>query len=127
MDLLDFHMKHLLQEEIVIIFEKEFPFSIAKHEVDPQSLIHDQLAIAIVNSDLVTVGHISKLMSTLTYFFLKHSVHIKCKTTGVKKYSKDFEQSALKIRARLKISSAKKRMTDVIKKTESTCSGVQKN
>ena len=37
MDLLDFHMKHLLQEEIVIIFEKEFPFSIAKHEVDPQS------------------------------------------------------------------------------------------
>ena len=90
-------------------------------------MIHDQLAVAIVNSDLVTDGNISKLMSTLTYFFFKHSGHIKCETTGVKKYSKDFEQSALEIRARLKISNAKKRMTDAIKTTEPTCSGVQKN
>ena len=91
MNLPEFHMKHLLQEEIDVIIEKEFPFTveycvrgyhisqsfwqvpvdsvlIAKHEDDSQSLIHDKFAIALVNNDSVTVGHISKFTSKLTYF-----------------------------------------------------------
>ena len=49
-----------------------------KHEVDPQSLIHDKFAIALVKNDPVTVGHIPKFMSKLTHFFHKHGRHIKC-------------------------------------------------
>ena len=82
-------MKHLLQEEIKVIIEKEFSFTveccfrgcyifqsfweapagsvlIAKHEDNPQSLIHDKFAIALVNNDSVTIGHIPKFMSKLT-------------------------------------------------------------
>ena len=87
-------MKHLLQEEIEFILEKEFSFTIAcfvrgyhifkssweapvgsiliaKHEVDPQSLIHNKFAAALVNSDLITVSHIPKFMFKVTYVFLK--------------------------------------------------------
>ena len=98
-------MKHLLQVEVII--EKEFSFAveccvhgyhifqsfwiapvgsvlIAKHEDDPQSLIHDKFAIALVNNDSVTVGYIPKFMSKLTFHFLKHGGHIKCEITGFK-------------------------------------------
>ena len=89
---------------------------IAKHEDDPQSLIHDKLAIALVNNDSVTAGHIAKFMSKLTYFFFKHGGHIKCEITSGKKYSKDLEQGGLEIPARLTISNTNKKMTDVMKK-----------
>ena len=100
----EYHMKHLLQEEIEVIIEKKFSFTVeccvrgyhifrsfweapvgsvlmAKYEDDPQSLIHDKFAIALVNDDSVTVGHIPKFMSKLTYFFLKHGGHLKCEIT----------------------------------------------
>ena len=62
MDLLVFHMKHLLQEEIVVILEKEFStvdccvrayhifklFLTANNKVDPESLIHNKFAIALL-------------------------------------------------------------------------------
>ena len=71
MDLPEFHMKHLLQEEIEVILEDNFslplttafviififkPFweapvgsiLIAEHDVDPQSLIHNKCAIALI-------------------------------------------------------------------------------
>ena len=64
---------------------------IPKHEVDPQSLMHDKFAITLVNSDLVTIGYIPKFMSNLTYIFLKHGAHIKCEITGVKKYLNNLE------------------------------------
>ena len=54
------------------------------HHLHPQSLIQDKFAIALVNNDSVTVGHIPKFMSKLTYFFLKHGGHIKCEITGGK-------------------------------------------
>ena len=72
---------------------------IAKHEDDPQSLIHDKFAIALVNNDSVTAGHTPKFMSKLIY-----SGHIKCHITVGKKYSKDLEQGGLEIPARLTIS-----------------------
>ena len=124
MDLPEFHMKYLLQEGIEVIIEKEFSFTveycvrgyhifqsfweapvgsvlIAKHQDDPQSLIHDKFAVALVNNDSLTVGHIPKFMSKLTYFFLKHGGHMKCEITGGKKYSKNLEQGGLEIPARL--------------------------
>ena len=105
MDLPEFHMKDIVQEEIEVIMEKEFSFTleccvrgyhifqsfwespvgsvlITKHEDDPQSLIHDKFAIALVNNDSATLGHISKSMSKLTYFFLKRDGHVKCEITG---------------------------------------------
>ena len=57
--------------------------------------------------DSVTVGHIPKFMSKLTYFFLKHGGHIKCEITGGEKYSKDLEQGGLEIPARLAIGKQK--------------------
>ena len=54
-------------------------------------------------------------MSKLTYFFLKHSGHIKCEITGDKKNSKDLEQGWLETPARLTISNTNKKMTDIMK------------
>ena len=103
MDLPEFHMKHLLQEEIEVIIEKEFCFTIeccvrasyirayhgsvliAKHEDDPRSLIHKKLTIALVDNDSVTVGHIPNFMFTAAYPFLEYCGHIKCKITCGKK------------------------------------------
>ena len=87
----------------------------AKHEDDPQSLIHDKFAIALVNDDSTTVGHIPKFMSKLAYFFNKHGGHIKCEITGVQKYSKDLEQGGLEIPARMTFSNTNERMTEVMK------------
>ena len=54
-------------------------------------------------------------MSRLTYFFLKHSGHIKSEITGRKNYSKVLEQGGLEIPAKLTISNTNKKMTDVMK------------
>ena len=83
---------------------------IAKHEDDPQSLIHDKFT-----NDSVTASHIPKFMSKLTHFFLNHGGHMKCEITGRKKYSKDLELGGLEIPARLKISNTNKKMTNVMK------------
>ena len=72
-----------------------------------------------MNSDLVTVDHIPKFMSKLTYFFLKHAGHTKYEITGVKKYSQDLEQGGLEIPVRLTIRNANKRMTDFMKEKRS--------
>ena len=83
---------------------------IAKHEDDSQSLIYDKLAIALVNNDSVTDGHIPKFMSKLTCFFLKHGGHIKCKITSGQKYLKELEKGGLEISARLTISNTSKKL-----------------
>ena len=77
-------------------------------------MIYDKFAIALVISDLIAVDHISKFMSKLTYVFLKHGGHIKCKITMVKKYLKDLKQSGIEIPPRLTANYANKRMTDVM-------------
>ena len=66
---------------------------------------------------MVIVGHIPKIMSKLTYFFLKHGGHIKYEITSVKKYSKKRKKrtSALEIAATVTISNANKRVADVMK------------
>ena len=79
---------------------------ITKHQVDPQPFIHDKFVITLVNTDLVTVGHIPEFMSRLRYFFHKHDRHVKCEIIDFKKYSKDLEQDRPENPARLTISKA---------------------
>ena len=85
------HQKYLLEEEIEIVLEREFNFEIdccvrgyhvfksyweapiglvlvAKHEDDPQSLIHDKFSVALVNIHQLTVGHLPQFMSKLSHF-----------------------------------------------------------
>ena len=45
----------------------------AKHENDPQSLVHDKYAIALIKSESVTVGHLPKFTSEPSHFFGKHA------------------------------------------------------
>ena len=64
----------------------------AKHEDDLQYLVHDKYAIALINSESVTVGHLPKFKSKLAHFFVKHAGKIRCEFTGSKRYSSDLEQ-----------------------------------
>ena len=105
MALTQWQEKYLLEEEIEIFLEKEFVFAVnccvrgyhifksfwdapigsvlsAKHENDPQSLVHDKYAIALIKSESVTVGHLPKFMSELSHFFVKHAEKIRCEITG---------------------------------------------
>ena len=114
MELTQWQEKHLLEEEIKIFLEKEFVFAVnccvhgyhifksfwdapigsilsAKHEDDPQSLVHDKYATALINSESVTVGHLPKFMSKLAYFFVKHAEKIRCEITGSKRYFSDLD------------------------------------
>ena len=100
MALTQWQEKYLLEEEIEIFLEKEFVFAVnccvrgyhifksfwdapigsilsAKHEDDPQSLVHDKYTTALINSESVTVGHLPKFMSKLAYFFVKHAGKIR--------------------------------------------------
>ena len=105
----------MLEEEIEIFLEKEFVFAgncfvrryhifksfldapigsilSAKHEHDPQSLVHDKYAIALINSETDTVGRLPKFMLKLTHFFVKHARKIRCEITGSKRYSSELER-----------------------------------
>ena len=42
----------------------------AKHDDDPQSLVHDKYAIALINSVSITVGHLPKLCRNWHTFML---------------------------------------------------------
>ena len=55
-------------------------------------MVHDKYAIALINSELVTVGHLPKFKSKLAHFFVKHAGKIRCEFTGSKRYSSDLEQ-----------------------------------
>ena len=100
MALTQWQEKYLLEEEIEIFLEKEFVFAVnccvcghhifksfcdapigsilsAKREDDLQSLVHDKYAIALINSESITVGHLPKFMSKLAHFFVKHAGKIR--------------------------------------------------
>ena len=89
--ILEFHTKYLSPVEIEVILEIEFSFTVdccvcgyhifklfweapigsvlnTQHEVDLKSLIHGKFAIALVNNNFITVGHIPNVMSKLTLF-----------------------------------------------------------
>ena len=89
---------------------KTLPCSYANcNKFQTQKIIHDYGTTStetLVNNDSVTVGHIPKFMSKLTYFFLKHGGHAKCRITGDKKY---LEQGGHDIPARLTFSNTNKK------------------
>ena len=114
MALTQWQEKYLLEEEIEIFLEKEFVFAVnccthryhifksfrdapigsilsAKLEDDLQSLVHDKYALALINSDSVTVGHLPKFMSKLAHFFVKNAGTIRCEITDSKRYSSDLQ------------------------------------
>ena len=120
MALTQWQEKYLLEEEIEIFLEKVFVFVVnccdcgyhifksfwdapigsvlsAKHEGDSQSLVHDKYAVALINSESVTVGHLPKFMSKPAHVFVKHAGKIRCEITGTKRYSSDLEQGGLEI------------------------------
>ena len=88
----------------------------AKHEDDPQSLVHDKYAIALINSESVTVGHLPKFMSKLAHFFVKHAGKIRCEITGSKRYSSDLEQGGLEIPAKIIFQNSNERIIEEMKK-----------
>ena len=49
----------------------------AKHEDDPQSLVHDKYAIALINSESVTVDHLPKFMSKLAHLSMMGKLGVK--------------------------------------------------
>ena len=131
--------KYLLEEEIEIFLEKEFVFAVnccvrgyhifkslwdapigsilsAKHEDDPQSLVHDKYTTALINSESVTVGHLPKFMSKLAHIFVKHAGKIRCEITGSKRYSSDLEQGGLEIPAKIIFQNSNKRIIEKMKK-----------
>ena len=66
----------------------------AKHEDDLQSLIHDMYAIALINSESVTVGPLPIFMSKLAHFFVMHAGKIRCEITGSKDTLSDLGQGS---------------------------------
>ena len=112
MALTQWQEKYLLEEEIEIFLEKEFVFAVnccvrgyhifksfwdapigsilsAKHEDDPESLVHDRYAIALISSELVT---------------------------SPKRYSSDLEQGGLEILAKIIFQSSNERIIEEMKK-----------
>ena len=53
--------------------------------------VHNKYAIALINSESVTVDNLPKFMSKLAHLFVKHAGKIRCEITGSKRYS-DLEQ-----------------------------------
>ena len=87
-----------------------------KHEDDPQSLVHDKYAVALINSESVTVGHLPKFMSKQAHFFIKHAGKIRCEITGSKRYSSDLVQGGFKIPAKIIFQNSNERIIEEMKK-----------
>ena len=88
----------------------------AKHEDDPQSLVHPKHPIALINIESVTVDHLPKFMSKLAHFFVKHAGKIRCEITGSKRYSSDLEQGVLEIPAKIIFQNSNERIIEEMKK-----------
>ena len=88
----------------------------AKHKHEPQSLVHDKYAIALIDSESVTVGHLPKFLSKMAHFFVKHAGKIRCETTDSKRYFSDLEQGGLEIQAKIIFQNSNERIIEEIKK-----------
>ena len=122
--------------EISIILEREFPAACcirgyhiynwaqwtaeiasiltSEPEKRPGALVEDRYAIAIISNDQ-TVGHVSKFLSKLTFFFLKHRGTLTVKVTGERRYSFDLAQGGMEIPAEFIYKSEIKELSDQMK------------
>ena len=64
-------------------------------------MVHVKYAIALINSESVTMGHLPKFMSKLAHYFVKHAGKIICEIRGSQRYSSNLEQVGLEIPARI--------------------------
>ena len=87
-----------------------------KREDDPQSLVHNNYAIALINSESDAVGHLPKFMSKLAHFFVKHAGKIGCEITGSKRYSSDLVQGGLEIPAKVIFQNSNEKVIEEMKK-----------
>ena len=88
----------------------------AKHEDDPQSLVHPKHPIALINIESVTVDHLPKFLSKLAHFFVKHAGKIGCEITVSKRCSFDLEQGDLEIPAKIIFQNSNERIIEEMKK-----------
>ena len=90
----------------------------SKHEYDPQFLVQDKYAIALINSESVTAGYLPKFMSKLAHFFVKenHAGKIRCEITGTKRWSSSLEKRGLEIPAKTIFQNSNERINEEIKK-----------
>ena len=79
-------------------------------------MFHDRYAVALVNSDLLTMGYLPKFTPKLGHFFIKHAGEIKCEVTGSKRCSTDLEQGCLEILAKTTFLYSNKTILEEIKK-----------
>ena len=74
-------------------------------------MVHDKYAIALINSESVTVDHLPKFMSKLAHFFVKHAGKVRCEITGSKRYSSNLEQEGgLEIPAKIIFQNSNEKM-----------------
>ena len=90
--------------------------SVQFYQPNPQFFAHDKYAIALINSESVTVGHFPKYMSKKAHFFVKHAERIRREITGSKRYSSDLEQGGLEIPAKIIFQNSNERIIEEMKK-----------
>ena len=72
--------------------------SYCSHKTRPSALVQDKYAMALKYSD-VTVGHVPKYLSKITYIYRKHGGDLLVKIIGERRFSQDFNQGRMELRA----------------------------
>ena len=67
-------------------------------ETRPGALVEDKYTIAVINNGK-TVGHVPKLLTKLTFFFLKSGGKLHITVAGPRRYSVDLKQGGLELPA----------------------------
>ena len=93
----------------------------ACHETRLGALTEDKYAMALKHKD-VTVGHVPKFLSKITYFYLKHGRNLQVKIIGKKQFSNVFKSTNLAVHSKLPglVSDAMKKYNDAKSKTLET-------
>ena len=66
------------------------------HEKRPSVLVEDKYAMAL-KFNVTTVDHVPKLLSKITYFFLKLRGDLVVKITGQRRYSRGLDQGGMEL------------------------------
>ena len=83
---------------------------------DPMSLVHDRYSIAMkMEEGERKVGHVSKFMSKVTYYFIRHGRVVSGKVVGEREHSWDLEQGGLQITSLYTFSCADPRVLELFK------------
>ena len=67
-------------------------------ETRPGALVEDKYAMALKYGD-VTVGHVPKFLSKITYFYMKSGGEVSVRITGKRQHTKDLPQGGMELPA----------------------------